>query len=156
MISQRDAIIMAIGMLEMGDVKPALVILRKAERQSSPFLPGACPICGSLAHREVCDSPGAMATHTTGCPEFDLLAVDKTANPQGPSVDKLSKLQDRDGVRYRWLRNNMTYTDRGPFTIGTLMAPKVRRWYHDSPITGIDTLDAAIDQAMLIQQDDQP
>jgi len=105
------AIVTAIGMLEMGDVQPALFILRAA-------------------------------------------MVDKSPNPQDQPVDKLAKLQDRDGIRYRWLRNNMTYTDRGPFTIGTLMAPKVRRWYHDSPITGIDTLDAAIDQAMLIQRDD--
>ena len=30
-----------------------------------------CFICGSTEHRELCDSPGAILTFTTGCPVHD-------------------------------------------------------------------------------------
>jgi hypothetical protein len=57
---------------------------------------------------------------------------------------------EKDAARYRWLRDNITYTNIGSTSKcdGTLITPLSRRWYHDSKHLGANTIDAAIDAAM--------
>ena len=57
-----------------------------------------------------------------------------------------------DAERYRWLRDRITFSDKGSFSdpnggSGMLCAPMIRRWYHDSNVLTETTLDLAIDTA---------
>ena len=61
-----------------------------------------------------------------------------------------SQADAQDAARYRWLRLNTNYEDRGTFRApnGDLVSPMSRRWYHQTTDLASDTLDSAIDAAI--------
>jgi len=52
-----------------------------------------------------------------------------------------------DAERWRYLRSHCTFVDHELRSLGELIVPPIRRWYHDTNFTQYDTLDAAIDAA---------
>ena len=120
------------------------IALRAAPSASLPFIPWSkeAEMLESWAAPSTiaaCKKCGETEVGTVCSPDCGRRGAAPSASPDA-----------QDAARYRWLRDNMNYKDRGSFTArnGEIMSPMSRVWYHQTPDFVSNTLDAVVDAAI--------